>query len=248
MNKKTITTILVSLVLVLAIIFLFMFVFKKPVSQNEANKNVSKQASDAASELLKINRTALAQTPNGELPVISATDNISGDIKAGVQVIVYENLNDVYSSKLNETLKQVKALYADKIVIAYRPFVFKGDTLGFNSAVAVSCAAEQGKFLEMRDLILADTASSSLTMVNFSGYVKSLDMDKAKFSACLSADASVTAVNSVIDKVANSMVFGSPTTFVNGELVVGARSFDDGQDTNGKKLEGLKSIVARHLQ
>jgi len=245
-NKNVIITVVAAVVLVLAIIFFFMFLIKNPVSLKLRDKKLGSNASDV-SELLKVNQTALAQTPSGELAPINSIDNISGNINAKVKVIVYENLNDPYSAKLNETLKLLKYIYKDDVVIAYRPFFFKGDAVALNSAVAVNCAAQQNKFSEMREMILNGVATSTAP-IDLQADAKSLNLNVTEFSNCLADAKNISAVKDAVDNVYNSLVFGSPTTFVNGELVVGARYIEDSLDSNGQKLEGLKNIVARHLQ
>jgi len=244
-NKNVIVTVVVAVILVLAIIFFFMFLIKNPVSLKLRDKKLSSNSD--VSELLKVNQTALTQTPSGELAPINSTDNISGDINAKAKVIVYESLNDPYSAKLNETLKLLKYIYKDDVVIAYRPFFFKGDAAALNSAVAVNCAAQQNKFSEMREIILSELASSTAS-ADFQSEAKSLNLNADKFSTCLASTKNISAVKDAVDNVYNSLVFGSPTTFVNGELVVGARYIEDSLDSSGNKLEGLKNIVARHLQ
>jgi len=250
MNKKLLATIMVSVILVLVIIFFFMFVIKKPVSKSLINENLS-IGSDKNVSMSEIDRAVLAAPSSNELPPIGDADNVVGDLSAKVRLIVYENANDIYCAQLNRTLKEIKNVYGADVVFVFRPFIFSGDENSMIAAVAQSCAGEQGKFAEMRDLIIAHTESGLSNILDAKGltdFANSLGLNKNKFASCLTNTKYQTAINAAMEKVKNSMVFGTPTTFINGELVVGARAFEDGSDSNGNKLEGLNNIVARHLQ
>ncbi len=251
MNKKHFIIIGIAVMIFVAVLTIVIIWRIEPVSQNQNAKSLSVNSEEEAGQLLQINRAALAAVPVGELPPLGDYDIVVGNAKAKVKVIVYENLNDIYSAQLNKSLQELKNVYGDDVAFIYRPFVFAGDDTGLLTAQAVLCAAEQKKFGPLRDLLLtkvSDGSSNSLDARAINDYAAGLDINKDKFSACLSDAGRLAGIKDGIKQVANSVVFGSPTTFVNGELVVGARDFADSVSSAGEKLEGLKSIVARHLQ
>jgi len=112
-----------------------------------------------------------------------------------------------------------------KVRWTYVPFVMGMFPNGAESARAAECAAEQGKFWEMHDLLYAKQnewkASRSPERL-YNGYARELGLDTGRFASCYREDrgGARTALN---NRAADALrVRATPSFFINGRLVEGA--------------------------
>lgn len=181
-------------------------------------------------------------------PELKADDKIIGSAKAPLKIFVYEDYTNIYSAKLADALNQIKAENGDKIAMIIRPY-FKNSPLASQAQAAVDCAGEQGKWLEMRALLFAQTKNNQLSADNFSAYAGQISLNAGDFTSCLTkSQKSVKIEQSVQEAEASYMVQGAPTMFVGEEMILGSRPYADFTDSNGDKIEGLKSVIGRMLK
>lgn len=112
-----------------------------------------------------------------------------------------------------------------KVRWTYVPFVMGMFPNGAEAARAAECAAQQGRFWQMHDLLFEKQnewkASRSPARV-FGGYASRLAMDEGRFTSCYREDrgGTRTAIN---NRVADALrVRATPSFFINGRLVEGA--------------------------
>lgn len=180
-------------------------------------------------------------------PEVSADEKVKGSTKADVKIVVYEDYANVFSADNSENIKKLEAEFGNKIMVAVRPYVLRQKTMSLESAMAIECASEQGKWEEMRDGVFNAVRSGNLNMDGISGWAKQIDLDMDKFNQCLT---DVKKQGIMLQETADAQkfsVYGAPTVFVNDELVVGARPYEDYTDESGVSVLGLKSLVAREL-
>jgi protein-disulfide isomerase len=231
--------IFISTLVLLILIFLAVIIFGSKVM----NKN--DEINDLLGENKEIINAEFNNVPN--LRAIDVTDISVGQLGSRVEIIVYEDLSDFYSTKLNETLTSLKEAFPNDIVLAFRPYVDKSFPLSYPTYSLAECAKEQGKFFEMRKIILEKVSSGELSENNFSEYAVSLNMDVEAMNKCLADRKYFSKIETLTQEAESFGVYGSPVIFVNKEIVVGARSFSDVVNGEGEKLLGLRNIVARHL-
>ena len=112
-----------------------------------------------------------------------------------------------------------------KVRWIYVPFVMGMFPNGTESARAAECAAEQGKFWEMHDLLFAkqnEWKSSRGPERLYNGYARGLGLEAARFATCYREDGGAvrTAQN---NRAADALrVRATPSFFINGRLVEGA--------------------------
>jgi protein-disulfide isomerase len=93
-----------------------------------------------------------------------------------------------------------------------------------NAAEASLAAGEQGKYWEMHDLLLE--RSPKLDRTSLVGYAAELKLDVKRFAADLDAVAHRARIDADQALGAALDVTGTPTFFINGRRVTGARDLD----------------------
>lgn len=99
---------------------------------------------------------------------------------------------------------QVRFAVREMPLEAIHPFAFK-------AAEAAECAARQGQFWKMHDLIFAD--QRKLDVESLQAHAKAIGLDGTTFAACLSGSASAK-VREDMKSAAALGVMGTPTFFV----------------------------------
>jgi protein-disulfide isomerase len=130
----------------------------------------------------------------------------------------------------NDSFAQIKANFIDTGKIRYvsRDFPLPFHENARRSATAARCAAEQGKFWELRHTMIVN--ADQLQADKLGGYAKSQSMDVAKFQACVDSDKFRAAIDKDIAEGTAAGVNGTP-------------SFVLGRIENGK-LQGVRMVGA----
>jgi protein-disulfide isomerase len=242
--------------LITALIFLILVIIIGYWYSRTANKlqtaGPSKnKAVDAVEEIKALNRDAIdtAQTaPARPVRPVDETDHVWGDIKAPVQFIVYDDFECPFCAEFYVTLKQVKEHFGDQVVIAFRHYPLTIHPLAVPAALAVECAAEQGKFWEMYDKLFTANLANKFTPLEFQNAAAELDLDAPKFNQCLETEKYLEKVQMQMLEGRNYDVIGAPGNFINSIPWPGAVPFEDFTDSAGNAREGLKTIIERELQ
>ena len=100
----------------------------------------------------------------------------------------------------------------------------------------------------MREILFSKTKLGSLELDKFSDYAKDLGLNLKEFESCLNNLKYGDKLTVELEEAKKFFVFGTPTTFINNELIVGARQYEDTVSATGEKVEGLKSIIGRYLK
>jgi len=179
--------------------------------------------------------------------VASETDDkIIGSKKAALQFFVYEDYTNYYSAVLNETLEKIKTEVGNNIAFTVRPY-FKNSPIAAQAALAVDCAGREGKWAEMRSLLLSRAKNLQSIGEDFTAYAQQLGLNKNNFAICLTNELKSGKIEKDLTEAELLGVQGSPTIFIGDEIILGARPYDDFIDSNGDKIKGLKTIVDEKL-
>lgn len=241
------------LVVVAALIAAFFIFNKKEIREDVAIQD-DKWAIQAQEEEERIKaenfQDLLAAEQSGYQPVrpIDENDHYQGKLGAPIQIIVYSSFDCPFTSQLNETIEQIKREFGDKVVVAFRHFILRGHNSAMPAALAAECAAEQGKFWEMRDKLYADNEARRMGAERFKIDAAELGLDTDKFNKCADEEKYADKINNQILESENFGVIGTPTSFVNGEQAIGAVPFDDFVHSDGRASEGMRNIINRILK
>jgi len=147
-----------------------------------------------------------------------------GNPDAKVVVIEFSDFECPFCKRFwSETFPQLKKNYIDtgKIFFAYRHFPLDIHPNAEVAARASICAQEQDKFWEYHDAIFENQASLSIAALKqwasgISG------MNVSKFSSCVDSGKYADVVANDLSEALSAGVNGTPSFFINGQLLVGA--------------------------
>lgn len=240
-NVKNLKSILIIIVFVLSLIFLSLVIIKV---RNDRNYLAGQDKLETYAP-----GAAMAQVySSASSPSLRNDDKIIGSSKAKIKIFVYEDPSSLYSANLAETLNRIYSENKDEVAIIVRPFVSKGSQISNETALAVECAGEQNKWQEMRSLLFEKAKDESLNLSELETYANQLSLDRTIFSACLTNEEKSAKIERLNSEAINYSVMGAPTIFINDEIVLGARPYDDYLDSNGDNIEGLKTLIGKKLK
>lgn len=168
----------------------------------------------------------------GEGVSLAGVGHDTGSTKAKVFVVEFADFGCGYCARFNvETYPRIDSAHIKPGMVRWKmvPFVTGMFRNSRDVAEASECAAEQGAFWKMHDLLYVKRkewmASTSIrSLINT--YVRQLKLDTVKFARCI--------MNPEIrqrilrnDALAGQLTIrGTPTFFVNGRVIPGAVPFE----------------------
>lgn len=172
-------------------------------------------------------------TATGPIDIkITSADHILGNPKAKVTIVEFADFRCPFCERFfQQTEKQLIEEYVNtgKARLVFKNYAFLGQQSVWASE-AVECAAEQGKFWEYHDWLYNNQASeadlayySKANLIKYAGKVSGID--STQFASCLNSDKSLTRVNADLAQGQAAGVDGTPTTFINGQRLVGAQPY-----------------------
>ncbi len=237
--KKFKKFIIPALIIVLVIILLIIFLRPKHVSLNpDANKLENLAAGSAQAQSYSTSK----------VPSLKNDDKIFGNKNAALKIFVYEDNSSLYSAQLADTIDKLNVDFPDKLAVIVRPYISKKNNLAIESALAVECAGDQGKWEAMRALLFTKVKKSSLSFAEFGAYASEISLDKEAFAACLTNNEKSAKIEGLSAEADAYNVQGAPTIFIGDEMILGARPYEDYTDSNGDKIEGLKTVIDKKLK
>ena len=157
-----------------------------------------------------------------------------GSKNSPVTLIEYSDYECPYCARAEATIKDVLDEYGSKIYFVYKDFPLPFHNNAQKAAEASRCALEQNKYWEYHDALFKN--QQSLDTNSLKTYAKSLGLDEAKFSECLDSNKYTEKVKQDMEEGQSKGVTGTPTFFVNGNMLVGAQPFDAFKEIIDKEL------------
>lgn len=192
----------------------------KSLSQKENGLNGNAQAAIGQNLPAANNNVADVQTFN-----INQDNHIRGNFNAPITLVEFSDFECPFCGKHYPTLKKILSDYQDKVRLVYKHFPLPFHSNSQKAAEASECASEQGKFWEYHDKLF-DNQSTGFSVDNFKQWAKDLNLDSAKFNSCLDSGKYASLVKADLKEGEQKGVNGTPSTFVNGQLVSGAQPYE----------------------
>jgi len=176
----------------------------------------------------------LLEPPRVEVAVDD--DAAKGPAKAPVTIVEFSDYQCPYCSRAEQTVTEVLKKYDGKIRLVYRDY-----PLGFHqnanvAAQASECAKEQGKFWEMHAAMFSNQQKLAQSdLVETAAGIQGVDKDK--FKTCLESGKYSAEVQKDFDDGQKAGVTGTPTFFINGIPIVGARDVNAFAEIIDSELE-----------
>jgi protein-disulfide isomerase len=152
-----------------------------------------------------------------------------GDPNAPVKVDIYEDFRCSACLYFTQTIEpQIIQNYVDagKVYYTYHSYIVidgnDGTDASYRSALAALCANDQGRFWDFHDTLFANqiTEDASLfTDPRLDIMAENLKLDMTAFKQCTQAKTFTGAIQADIAKGQSLNISGTPSVFVNGNLV-----------------------------
>jgi protein-disulfide isomerase len=156
---------------------------------------------------------------------VSVDDDPSrGPANAPVTIVEFSDFQCPFCSRAETVVDDVMKKYDGKVRLVYRDYPLSFHPNAENAAMASECAQEQGKYWEMHRAMFAN--QSKLAAADLVDTAAGLGMDKDKFKTCLDSGKFRTEVQKDFQDGQKYGVSGTPTFFINGVMIVGARDLD----------------------
>ena len=160
-------------------------------------------------------------------------DEVLGDEKASVTVIEYASMTCPHCAHFAlTTFPQLKEKYIDTGKIKYILREFPFDPIAAGAFMLARCAGGKDKYYAMVDLLFRTQATWAVDkpLQPLLATVKQAGFTEDSFKACLSNQKVLEGIEWVRDRAAKQFkVASTPTFFINGQMTVGAVSFEDMQ-------------------
>lgn len=231
--KVTQTQILVGLLVVAAFIIGILFPKNGSLFQGTGTSTLTQPSTGAQATPVpgqKVNVSA------GHLPILGKSD-------AKVTVIEFADFRCPFCEKFfTDSEPSILSDYVNtgKVKFAFRHYAFLGpaSTVAANAA---ECANEQNKFWDFHNYLYKNQPSESdtsmYTVNNLSTIAGNLGMNASQFSSCLSSNKYQKNVDADFADGQKAGVSGTPTLFINGQMMVGAQPYTSFKQTIDQALK-----------
>lgn len=159
------------------------------------------------------------------LPVSADDDPSVGPASAPVTIVEFSDFQCPYCKLSVPLMKEILAKYPDKVKVVYRDYPGPNHPHAQQAAEAAQCAGDQGKFWEYHDSLFDRQAPG--TGWNFTELAKEIGLNQDAFATCLNTGRYREEVAKDLHDGFKLGVTSTPTFFINGRPLVGARPFAD---------------------
>lgn len=155
-----------------------------------------------------------------------------GNPNADVWVVEFADFGCSYCEKFHrETLPVFDSLYVDKGKVFWKfvPFTIGMFPNSGEAAETAICAAQQGKFFAMHDLLYDNRKTwmkASNIRKQMEEYATRLKLDPKRYQSCITGKDVTLELQKNNALARTLMIRGTPTFFINGEIVPGALPTD----------------------
>lgn len=180
----------------------------------------------------------VVEQPTGELsPTVEATqpsrlqvsiddDPVKGSRHAPVTIVEFSEFQCSYCARFaKETLPLIEKDYVStgEVRLVYRDYPLRNHRYAQKAAEAAECADEQAKFWEYHDTLYEN--QHALDVASLGQYAKDLGLDSGRFEKCLNSREIAAEVQKDLRDGQTYGVRGTPTFFINGIKVAGAKPY-----------------------
>jgi protein-disulfide isomerase len=144
---------------------------------------------------------------------------------APVTLVEFSDYQCPFCKRAHDTVEQLVAAYPKDIRLIFMDYPLPMHNRAAAAAEAARCAGEQGKYWEYGDHLMK--TAGDLSDDNLKQRATDLSLDAAAFETCISSTKHEPAVQSDFTEGNRVGVSGTPTFFINGRMIVGAKALDD---------------------
>jgi len=163
-----------------------------------------------------------------------------GPKNAPVTIVEFGDFQCPFTRQAEGTLKQIRAKYGNKVRLVYFDFTQYEHPSAFPAAMAARCAGDQGKFWPYHDALFAD--QSKLAPGDLKLTAARLKLDMKKFNACFDQSKYGDELARDLGEGRNLRIEGTPTFYINGRILFGARPGEDFDALIDQALGGSRKV------
>jgi protein-disulfide isomerase len=181
----------------------------------------------AVSQMTQGSDDAEAEAEVERLGDIPSEGRILGEASAPVKMIELSDYRCPWCGRFaRETEPEIQREYiaTGKVQLEFRNMVVEGEASAL-AAEAAECANEQGQYWDYHYMLYDNQQTFDAGVLK--GFAEELGLDQEAFGECLDSHRHRQLVIDETMAGREAGVTGTPSFFVNGELVVGYRSFED---------------------
>lgn len=152
-------------------------------------------------------------------PVISSADPMLGNPAAAITLVEFSDFTCEFCRTQEKTLLSILKAYPDQIRLVWKDYPDgAADSVSRQTAIAGRCAAAQGKFWPMHDLLFDE---KKLDYDSILGLAKKLDLNGGDFKKCLVDEKIKKIIDDNIEEANALDIKGVPFIFVNEKGFLG---------------------------
>jgi protein-disulfide isomerase len=144
---------------------------------------------------------------------------------APVTIVEFSDYQCPYCHRAQVTIDEVMKRYEGRIKLVHRDFPLDGHGRAVVAARASRCAGEQGRFWDYHRSLM--TVRGDLSEADLAARADAFKLDPRTFATCLASDRHDAAIRASVDEGSRMGVTGTPTYFINGRMLTGARPFEE---------------------
>jgi len=155
---------------------------------------------------------------------VEAIGPSKGPENAPVTIVEFSDFECPFCGRVEPTIDRIFDTYGDKVRLVYRDYPLPSHTNAPKASEAALCAQDQGKYWEMHSKLFKNQRMLGIDALK--AYAKELELDQAKFDACLDSGEKAEVVKASMKAGEALGVTGTPAFFINGRMISGAQPFD----------------------
>ena len=181
------------------------------------------------------------EAPRVEVKLADDAPSVGRD-KAPITLVEFTDYQCGFCQRAQATVDELLAKYGDKIRFVHQDFPLDNHPRAFYASRASRCANDQGKYWEYhRDLL---KEPSDFSDADLNQRAEQLNLDTKKFTACLASERHDAAIRAAHKAGQDLGVSGTPTFFINGRVLYGARPRQQFEQIIDQELSRVASASA----
>jgi protein-disulfide isomerase len=161
-----------------------------------------------------------------------------GPADAPITIVEFSDFECGYCKRVEKTVDQLLEDYPGKIRVIYRDFPIRNHMRAEPAAMAARCAGDQGKYWEYHANLFQ--VSGNLLDDDLKNRAEQLGLDMVSFNQCYDNDVYKEAVRLSFAQGSAVGVKGTPTFFINGRRLAGAKPIGDFKEIIDEELALLE--------
>ena len=162
-----------------------------------------------------------------EAPRLSRSYDDGQSVGPGTAPIVIVEFSDFqcpFCAQLTPILDRLRREYPTQVRLQFKQFPLPIHAQAVSAAEAALCAAKQGRFWQMHDIMFGE--QRLVTAGDFAELARRSELDLVAFGTCVNSHENAEVVRKDRSDGDAAGVSGTPTTFIDGQMVVGLKSYD----------------------